>query len=193
MSLAYAIAEELLNRKAMSMFVTHFPQITNLSSMYPNVQNIHLKTTINFREISDSQIARNRVIVGDHREDSNGVKSASIKFLHKINSGPCDMKTEYGIIIAEQCGLPDTVIRDAQQMRRKVRENCPVLLPQNKLVDNSLNELTRLLQHLLLLKNSTLDDEGLLNYLNNLRSQYSTETITEMLQTIDSLEMDESK
>lgn len=46
LSIAFAIAEELQASAARTMFVTHYPQITSLAAMYPNVKNVHMRTSL---------------------------------------------------------------------------------------------------------------------------------------------------
>jgi len=46
MSIAFAIAESLLDTGSMTLLVTHYPQITHLANLYPAVKNMHLKTSI---------------------------------------------------------------------------------------------------------------------------------------------------
>ena len=46
MSIAFAIAESLLETGSMTLLVTHYPQITHLANLYPAVKNMHLKTSI---------------------------------------------------------------------------------------------------------------------------------------------------
>jgi DNA mismatch repair ATPase MutS len=45
-SIAFAIAEQLLASSAYTLYVTHYPQLTSLSTMYTNVKNVHLRTSI---------------------------------------------------------------------------------------------------------------------------------------------------
>merc|ERR1711865_147945 len=46
-AIAWAVAENLLAKGAMTYFVTHYPQICAMSRVYPaNVQNIHLKAAM---------------------------------------------------------------------------------------------------------------------------------------------------
>jgi len=46
LSIAFAIAEQLQASAASTMFVTHYPQITSLAAMYPNVKNVHMRTSL---------------------------------------------------------------------------------------------------------------------------------------------------
>ncbi len=56
MSIAFAIAESLLDTGSMTLLVTHYPQITHLANLYPAVKNMHLKTSIDLsiRDGSDA-------------------------------------------------------------------------------------------------------------------------------------------
>ena len=49
-SIALAVSEMLLSHSSTSytFFATHFPQLTSLAQLYPNVKNVHLKTVMNF-------------------------------------------------------------------------------------------------------------------------------------------------
>ena len=46
LSIAFAIAEQLQCSPATTLFVTHYPQITSLAAMYPNVKNVHMRTSL---------------------------------------------------------------------------------------------------------------------------------------------------
>jgi len=97
-----------------------------------------------------------------------------MKYLHEVGSGPCDMKSGYGLLMAEQSGFPRSVLQDARQLRSVVRDQFPVLVSNggggnsnggssaagsnssgavNGAGNNSsVAAVTSLLQHLLLLK-----------------------------------------
>jgi len=133
--------------------VTHYPQITSLAGLYANVKNVHLKTAI----------------------DSSGpigpAIGASIKYLREVGAGPCDLRSGYGILMAEQCGFPSAVLLDARELRAVIRDKFPVLIGENSSEEHSLGSLTTLLQHLSLLKTSThLDDHAVRASLSKLRS-----------------------
>ena len=61
MSIAFAIAESLLDTGSMTLLVTHYPQITHLANLYPAVKNMHLKTSIDLSlsESGDEMPPRN--------------------------------------------------------------------------------------------------------------------------------------
>jgi hypothetical protein len=139
--------------------------------MYPNVKNVHLKTTLDVRH--------------DDGYDTAGSGSTMVmKYLREVSSGPCEMNSGYGIIMAEQCGFPTATLEDAKALRSVVREKFPVLAQQQNIteaVDCNVNAINNLLQHLLLLKNSTLDTRAMQSYIQNLRNKISQETADELL------------
>jgi hypothetical protein len=59
--------------------------------------------------------------------------------------------------MAETCGFPAEVIEDARALRKVVRDAYPLLMQTSPETENSSNSLNNLLQHLLLLKDSTMD------------------------------------
>lgn len=164
LSLAFAIAEHLLSSKACTLFVTHYPQITSLAAMYDNAKNVHLKTAIDSTGGSSASI--------------HGGSGASIKYLREVSAGPCDLRSGYGILMAEQCGFPSAVLLDARELRTVIRDKFPVLIgggggggETSSDEEQSLGSLTTLLQHLSLLKTRTqLDDHAVRTSLSKLRA-----------------------
>ncbi len=84
-AIAWAIAEFLLVKRATTFFVTHYPQLTRLAEVYPNVQNQHLGTII--------------------EEDSG-----EVRYMHKIMPGSCKMSADYGVEMAAMCGWQIDVV-----------------------------------------------------------------------------------
>jgi DNA mismatch repair ATPase MutS len=74
-SIAFAVAESLLFTPAYTLFVTHYTQLTSLSSMYSNAKNVHFKTSI---DVSSSNC------------------SGSLIYMYQLDAGPCDMISGYG-------------------------------------------------------------------------------------------------
>ena len=183
MSIAFAIAEALLNTQAFTLFVTHYPQITSLPSMYPNVKNVHLKTSIDTRGVGQTAAA-----VG---------AEGGIVYLHEIGSGPCDMRSGYGLIMAEQCGYPADIVADAREIRRAVRDAYPILSAHQSPAEAQDNQplvaLNGLLKHLLLLQDSTLDEAGLRHYLHSLRGRYTDEMVAVMRSYLDAAHTDSNQ
>ena len=94
MALAQSIIEYIHdNIKCKTLFSTHYHELTDLENNLKHLKNIH---------------------VSAHLEDGN------ITFLHKIEEGSIDKS--YGIHVAKLAGLPDNLIKRADQIL-KVYEN----------------------------------------------------------------------
>lgn len=86
LSLASAIATELaLRKKALTLFATHFFELTQLSDTIPDIANIHVSAIEN---------------------------DGKIVFLHEIKDGAASQS--YGIAVAQLAGIPPSVIRRAK-------------------------------------------------------------------------------
>ena len=100
-AIAWAVSEFLLVKRAMTFFVTHYPHLSKLASVYSNVQNQHLGASV----------------------PSNG--SGDIKYSRKIQPGPCRMAADYGVEMAATCGWPVDVVVDARMIRAEVEKKLP--------------------------------------------------------------------
>lgn len=86
LSIAWACAEHLsLTVNAMTLFATHYFELTQLPDLHPRIRNIHLTAN-------------------DHGDE--------ILFLHDVHEGPASQS--YGIHVAKLAGLPKDVIKSAQ-------------------------------------------------------------------------------
>jgi DNA mismatch repair protein MutS len=87
LSLAWASAEYLAKRvKALTLFATHYFELTMLAEQIPAVENVHLGAT-------------------EHND--------KIIFLHTVNQGPANQS--YGIQVAQLAGVPLMVIQQAKE------------------------------------------------------------------------------
>jgi DNA mismatch repair protein MutS len=87
LSLAWEIARRLAtNNKSLSLFATHYFEITELASEQDGVFNIHLSAT-------------------EHQ--------GKLVFLHCIKPGPASQS--YGLQVAKLAGLPASVVKNAQK------------------------------------------------------------------------------
>ena len=94
LALAFAIARHLLQRNhCLTLFATHYFELTRLNSEYPECANVHLDA-----------------VEHGHR----------IVFLHALEEGPASQS--YGIEVAALAGVPGSVIRDARR-RLRMLEN----------------------------------------------------------------------
>jgi DNA mismatch repair protein MutS len=87
LSLAWAIAEFLAERKIRALFATHFHELTALAEEFPGIKNFN-------------------VSVKEWNEE--------IIFLHKIVPGGTD--DSYGIYVAKLAGIPREVVQRAQKI-----------------------------------------------------------------------------
>jgi DNA mismatch repair protein MutS len=112
MSLAQAILEFLLeSRGAMTLFATHYHEITELAATYPRLFNAHMS-------IHETPVA--------------GGKGAEITFLHRLVKGPANKS--YGIHVARLAGLPASVTRRASGILRRLEDGRKVETEQMSLM-----------------------------------------------------------
>jgi hypothetical protein len=88
--------------------------------------------------------------------------------------------------MSEICGFPKDMIEDAKIIQTKVRNLFPILVDTNE-VDGSIGLIMELLQRLLMLKNSTLSEIVLAQYLDDIRSKISDNTLSEIMSFIERL------
>jgi len=87
LSLAWAIARHLVEKnRALTLFATHYFELTALALEYRQVANVHLDAV-------------------EHKD--------SIVFLHAVEEGPADRS--YGLQVAALAGVPRPVVRQAKK------------------------------------------------------------------------------
>ncbi len=90
LALAFAIARHMLEKnRCLTLFATHYFELTRLNADYPECANVHLDA-----------------VEHGHR----------IVFLHAVEDGPASQS--YGIEVAALAGVPGAVIRDARRRLR---------------------------------------------------------------------------
>jgi DNA mismatch repair protein MutS len=92
-SIAWAVAEYLLSKKAKTLFATHYWELTRMEMIFPNALNFQIAV----QEVPDG-----------------------IVFLRKIIRGGTDKS--YGIHVAKLAGLPARVIKRAQEMLHELEK-----------------------------------------------------------------------
>ena len=93
LALAFAIARAMVNMQALTLFSTHYLELTAIGNELPGVANVHL-----------SAIEHNRKVV----------------FLHSVKEGPASQS--YGIQVAKLAGVPATVLQDAKNHLRRLEQ-----------------------------------------------------------------------
>ncbi|HEX5393515.1 MAG TPA: DNA mismatch repair protein MutS [Rhodocyclaceae bacterium] len=87
LALAFAIARHLIEKnKALTLFSTHYFELTRLAQDYPDCANVHLDAV-------------------EHGQ--------RIVFMHAVEEGPASQS--YGIQVAALAGIPGAVVRDAKR------------------------------------------------------------------------------
>jgi DNA mismatch repair protein MutS len=94
LALAWAIARHLIEHKrALSLFATHYFELTHLALEYREVANVHLDAV-------------------EHKD--------TIVFLHALEEGPASQS--YGLQVAALAGVPKPVIRQAKRYLQALEE-----------------------------------------------------------------------
>jgi DNA mismatch repair protein MutS len=94
LALAWAIARQLLERnQALTLFATHYFEMTRLALEYKTAANVHLDAA-------------------EHKD--------TIVFLHAVEEGPASQS--YGLQVAQLAGVPKNVIRDARRYLQLLEE-----------------------------------------------------------------------
>jgi len=94
LALAWAIARQLLERnKSLTLFATHYFEMTRLALEYKQAVNVHLDAV-------------------EHKD--------TIVFLHAVEEGPASRS--YGLQVAQLAGVPKNVIRNAQRYLQMLEE-----------------------------------------------------------------------
>jgi len=92
LALAWAIAHQLVSQnQALTLFATHYFELTRLPTVRPEVANVHLAAA----------------------ESHKG-----IVFLHEVREGPASRS--YGIQVAQRAGIPAAVVRMARRELEKL-------------------------------------------------------------------------
>ena len=94
LALAWAIARQLLeNNRALTLFATHYFEMTRIAQEYREAANVHLDAV-------------------EHKD--------SIVFLHAVEEGPASQS--YGLQVAQLAGVPKAVIQRARRILQQLEE-----------------------------------------------------------------------
>jgi DNA mismatch repair protein MutS len=94
LALAWAIARQLLEKnKALTLFATHYFELTRLALEYKHAANVHLDAV-------------------EHKD--------TIVFLHAVEEGPASQS--YGLQVAQLAGVPKSVVRNARRYLQMLEE-----------------------------------------------------------------------
>lgn len=112
MCLAQSILEHLLSDvKSTTFFATHYHELTQLETSYPQIKNAHMT-------VADTM--------------------SEIRFLHTLAPGPA--KKSYGIQVADLAGLPPVVVRRAKSLLKMIESRKVETSSQLSLLDMAFAE-----------------------------------------------------
>ena len=98
MALAFAILRHLIDKnRSLTLFATHYFELTRLSHEYPELANVHLGAV-------------------EHAH--------KIIFMHAVEEGPANQS--YGIQVAALAGIPNAVVRTARKQLREFEQRAAV-------------------------------------------------------------------
>jgi DNA mismatch repair protein MutS len=102
LALAAAIARDLVDRnRCMTLFATHYFELTQLAEQHPEVANVHVAAA-----------------------ESGG----KVVFLHEVRAGPASQS--YGLAVAQLAGVPPGVVRRARALLVQLEERAVGARPQ---------------------------------------------------------------
>ncbi|RMX43324.1 hypothetical protein pdam_00014951 [Pocillopora damicornis] len=156
--ICFSIAETLLKRKTFTFFATHFLELTTMDSLYPNVENLHLKIQKMF---------------------SAEAASEKITYTHVVSKGKTEEK-HYGVQLAEFSTLPQSIIREAREISTELtrqKETSQLLSSESRQQMAVFRLATKLFQAG---RNSRLDKAGLQAYLLGLKNQFERDFVLEV-------------
>ncbi|XP_074517293.1 mutS protein homolog 4 isoform X2 [Sebastes fasciatus] len=151
--ICHSVCEFLLSLKAFTLFATHYLELCQLESLYPNVENQHME-------------------VQHTRSGDTGAESVVYTYL--LNRG-CSEERHYGLRAAEMTALPSSIIQEAKMIASKVSQQLLAKHhsdPETQRQRAVYHLATRLLQTA---RNSRLDPDSLRMYLKGLKKQYEAE------------------
>jgi DNA mismatch repair protein MSH4 len=153
-SIAWAVAESLMQHDAFVLFVTHFDQLNHMQSIYPKIRNCHLSTT--------------------------ATTCGRLQYRYALKSGACT-QLSYGLSAAEVSGIPDSMLSIARDVSTKVaadkREQEKRRQNMSKKSGNNWIAL-RLVRKLRAIKGAVLatDESALRGHLKALRAEFVGDT-----------------
>ncbi|XP_017567259.1 mutS protein homolog 4 isoform X3 [Pygocentrus nattereri] len=163
--ICHAVCEFIISVKAFTLFATHFLELCQLETLYPNVENQHMQV--------------------QHIRGSDG-STERVVYTYLLTRG-CSEERSYGIRAAEITSMPPAIIQEAKSIAAKLSQKLwaknqsdPATMKQRAVYHLA----TRLLQTA---RNSRLDSDSLRLYLKGLRRHYEAE----LKNTLESMNMEE--
>jgi len=109
-SIAWAATEYLHNEVgALTLFATHYHELTSLADHLPRVENVHVAVAGEPRSSAPGAESR-----------AAGERDGEVTFLRTIREGPTDRS--YGVHVADLAGVPGPVVDRAREVLDRLRE-----------------------------------------------------------------------
>lgn len=143
-SIAWSCCERLLSLKAYTIFATHMENISELATIYPNVKILHFYVDI---------------------------RNNRLDFKFHLRNGPRHVPN-YGLLLAEMAGLPDSVIETAKSITSRISEKERKRMEVNCQQYHELQMVYKVAQCLICLKYSNKDEDSIRQALQNLKDSY---------------------
>ncbi|KAL5728374.1 MutS protein msh4 [Ranunculus cassubicifolius] len=143
-AIAWSCCEHLLSLKAYTIFATHMKSLSELPTIYPNVQIHHFHVD---------------------------VKNNRLDFKFHVEDGMTHVP-HYGLLLAGVAGLPNSVIESAKNITSRITEKEMMRMEVNCMQHQSIQMAYRVAQRLLCLKYSDLDEGSIREALQNLKDSY---------------------
>ncbi|KAJ7990722.1 hypothetical protein DPEC_G00289860 [Dallia pectoralis] len=154
--ICHSVCEFLLSLRAFTLFATHFLELCELETLYPNVENQHME-------------------VQHTRSSDTGTECVVYTFLLSRGSSEERNYGKEGLRAAEMTALPPNIIQEAKAIASKVSQQHLTSHhsdPETQRQKAVYHLATRLLQTA---RNSRLDPDSLRIYLKSLKRQYEAE------------------
>ena len=161
-AIAWSVAESLLATNTnLCFFVTHYPLLLNLATIYPTVKIVHMAVEVTGGKLSS--------------------------YRHVVTAGASVLETDYGIDLAERMGIEQKVLDQARSIKAKIMEAAPPGVDEARTggdLGRVAGMLKLLLRRLSSLKGASIDDKTLRSYLDKVRAQLTPEQLHRLRQAL---------
>ncbi|KAI4377917.1 hypothetical protein MLD38_015473 [Melastoma candidum] len=143
-AIAWSCCEHLLSLKAYTIFATHMENLSELSSIYPNIKILHFEVNIR----------------GKHLDFKFQLKDGLRHIPH------------YGLLLAQVAGLPCSVIETAGSITSRITHKEMRRMEENCMRYQPIQTAYRVAQKLICLKYSSKDEDSVRQALQTLKDSY---------------------
>ncbi|TPX49095.1 hypothetical protein SeLEV6574_g01688 [Synchytrium endobioticum] len=172
MGMTFAIAEELIESKAIVFFATHFAELAHALDLQPNVVNLHFKVS------TTPSVNQGHSVASLSQHSTTSLQPGGIHFTYSIGDGPMEEGVHYGLKLAQVSHFPDHIIERAEAIAVKLDKLTADARARNQVEhqENALNSLKQQFAQRLCQarRSSNLSETDLRQYLHQLQHEYLT-------------------